>query len=168
MAGNGRISRKQERFLDAVLLGRSIVDAAALCDVAERTARRWVADPVFVAARTAREDEIRAKERAELDRILTCGYAVMERRVEALNKLAKHLEEPYVQPETGKTYELRNSPDHVREWRGCLDDIAQELGQRVKKTKTEHSGALDVTGARDALFDKLEAFAKAHSEPSQS
>lgn len=162
MAGNGRISRKQERFLEQLLLGCSIVDAAASCDVAERTARRWVKGPVFCAARTAREEEIRAAEQAELDRILSSGYAVMERRVEALNKLARHMEEPYVQQETGKTYHLRNSPDHVREWRGLLDDIASELGQRVKKTKTEHSGALDVTGARDALFEKLEMFAKAH------
>lgn len=149
MAENGRLSRKQERFLQALLLGETIVAAAKSADVGERTARRWLTDVTFKAERTRREAEIQQAEQAEIERILTTGYAAIHKRVEALDKLAREMELPYTSSE-GKVYHLRNSPDHVKEWRGLLDDIAKELGQRVKKQEIEHSGLVDLLNSEHA------------------
>lgn len=47
MSGNVSLSRKQEIFLNALLEGLTIVDAAKKADVVERTAHRWLDDPMF-------------------------------------------------------------------------------------------------------------------------
>jgi hypothetical protein len=47
--------------------------------------------------------------------------------------------------------------DNMEQLRGLLDDMAKETGGRVKVTKQEHSGALDIQGAKDRLLQKLQA-----------
>ena len=94
---------------------------------------------------------------AEIQRALTEGYAAIHERVKALNKMARLIEQSYADPaDEQKTIFPWLTPDKIREWRGCLDDIAKELGHRVKKQEVEHSGMLEViTGARDALLTEL-------------
>lgn len=130
MAANG-ISRKQERFLSQLLIGQSIADAARQSDTALRTAHRWLNNPAFVAERERRETAIREAEEAEITRIMTTGYAATHERVKALDYQAREMEKPYVSQETGNEYHLRNSPEHMKEWRGLLDDIAKETGGRA-------------------------------------
>jgi|GEM_PF-5766042 len=66
MTKKERLSRKQELFLQELLKGQSIVAAAKIVGAGERTARRWIADPLFQAERTRREDELRMAEQAEI------------------------------------------------------------------------------------------------------
>lgn len=160
------LKRTQERFLQSLLLGATIRDAAKAADISERTGTRWIGeDAAFQAERARREKALAEVEAAEIQRILTTGYAAVHERVKALDKMARELEKPYEHPDTGHVYQLRNSPEHVREWRACLDDIAKELGQRVKQVKQEVSGELDITGTRDALFHKIAAYAKQQQTP---
>lgn len=135
------LKRTQERFLQALLLGATIVDAAKEAGVSERTGGRWLAeDTEFQVERARREKDLAEAEEAEIKRILTTGYAAVHERVKALDHMARELEKSYEHPDTGHVYQLRNSPEHVREWRGILDDIAKELGQRVKLSKSELTG----------------------------
>lgn len=149
MAGNGNLPRNQEKFLAGLLLGKSIVDAAKASGIAERTAHRYVKDEAFQAERTRRETALREAEEAEIQRILTTGYAAVHERVKALDHQAREMEKPYT-GETGKVYHLRNSPEHMREWRGLLDDIAKETGGRVKKQEIEHSGLVELLAGEHA------------------
>ena len=135
MARKGNTARKQEKFLQALLLGKSIVDAAKDAGIAERTAHRWLGDPAFQAERKAREEALAKEEQAEIERILTTGYAAVHERVKALGDMARLIEQSYREDgkEDGNVIYQWLAPDKVREWRGCLDDIARELGQRIKK-----------------------------------
>jgi hypothetical protein len=47
MLGNVSISPKQERLIEALLSGKTIVDAADACGIAEQTAHRWLKDATF-------------------------------------------------------------------------------------------------------------------------
>lgn len=139
--------------MQRLLIGDSVVDAAKAAGVGERTAHRWIAeDLLFQAERTRREAALQQEEQAAIERILTTGYAAVHERVKALDHMARELEKPYTSQETGRVYELRNSPEHVREWRGCLDDIAKELGQRVKRQEIEHSGLVDLLNSEHAAL----------------
>ena len=149
MLENVRLSRKQNILLQALLIGSSIVDAAKVAGVTDQTAHRWLKDPTFKAEKARREAELQQAEQAEIERILTSGYAAIHNRVQSLDKLAREMEAEYTSVK-GKKYGLRNSPDHIREWRGLLDDIAKELGQRVKKTEIEHSGLVELLNAEHA------------------
>ncbi len=140
MARKGNTARKQEKFLQCLLLGKSIVDAAKDAGIAERTAHRWLGDPDFQEQHRTRAEALVKAEQAEIERIMTTGYAAVHERVKALDKMARELEKPYTSQDTGRTYELRNSPEHVREWRGCLDDISKETGGRIKFSKQELTG----------------------------
>lgn len=78
-------------------------------------------------------------EQAEIERILTTGYALMHKRIEGLANMA-HLIELSLLEKDEKTGEEKIkfawlTPDKIREYRGCLDDIAKELGQRIKKNE---------------------------------
>jgi hypothetical protein len=173
MAENGRLSRNQERFLQALLLGKSIADSARFAEIAERTAYRWLSDPVFQSERQRRESALAEAEQAEIQRVLTSGYALMHRRVEALDRLAQKLER-YLGDEnkvwlpdakiigTGESAErvdlIHFNDALVREYRAIFDDLAKELGQRVKKQEIEHGGLVEVLAAEhSSLLADLEA-----------
>jgi hypothetical protein len=136
----------------------------------------------------AYDDHCRREEEAQLEAeraaILKRGYAQMHRRVEKLNRLAEKLE--LLIDEDGKLWlpdvkSVGNGPYAqrvdlitfndalIREYRAAMADIAAELGERVKATRTELSGGIDVTGARDALLGKLMTFAaKSESDALQA
>src|SRR5579859_8179467 len=86
------LSRNQERFLQSLLLGKKIVEAAKEAGITERTAYNWLKDPEIQSERAAREKALAEAEQAEITRILTSGYALMHKRVEALNALSQKLE----------------------------------------------------------------------------
>lgn len=150
-------------------MGQSIVAAAKHAGINETTAHRWLKDPVIQAERTRREAALAEVEKAEIERIMTSGYAAVHHRIEALDRLARQMEEPYVNELNGRVYHLRNSPEHIREWRGLLSDIADELGQRIKQIKQDSKVSVEVTGAKDALFNKIAAHAtKADDQRTES
>lgn len=148
MTANESLSRNQERFVQGLSTGQSIVDAAKLAGISESTAHRWLKDPLIQAERKAREEELAAQEQAEIKRITTSGYALIHRRVEALNRLAEKLEQ-YLSEEDkvwlldvktvgfgefAERVDLKQFNDALfREYRATFDDISKELGQRVKK-----------------------------------
>lgn len=84
-------------------------------------------------------------EQQEIERILTSDYATMHRRIEALAKMAHTIEASFNDPETQEVNPKWLYPDKIREWRGCLDDIAKELGQRIKKQEVtgKDGGAIE-------------------------
>ncbi len=47
MNENVSLTAKQERLLSALVQGSTIVDAAKSCQIAERTAHRWLRDEAF-------------------------------------------------------------------------------------------------------------------------
>ena len=57
MAGNSTLSAKQKRFIAALLLARTISEAAKLAGVGERTAHTWLNEPEFKAALNEAEAE---------------------------------------------------------------------------------------------------------------
>jgi hypothetical protein len=115
------------------------------------------------------------KHEAYIKSILDQGYALMHERVRALNTLALKLEEEMAErnniwlPDvkaigTGESAErvdiVHFNDALIEQYRRTLADLAAELGQRVKVTKQELSGSLDISGAKDSLFNKLAAFSK--------
>jgi hypothetical protein len=170
MLQNVTLSRKQERFLQALTLGESVTDAARAAKVSRVQGHRWLNDPLVQAELERLRTATREAEEREITRIMTTGYAQIHERVKSLNYVAHETEKPYVDEETGKTYQLWSNPDRLHEWRGLLDDIASETGGRVKSSKKEISGDLSVIdGSRDDLFNKLKAFADKRSNgPTQS
>lgn len=78
-------------------------------------------------------------EQAEIERILTTGYALMHKRIEGLSKMAELVELSFLEKDKETNEAKINfawvTPDKIREYRGCLDDIAKELGQRIKKSE---------------------------------
>lgn len=151
MLENVQLSRKQAKFLQELLLGQTIRDAAKQAGITEQTGHRWLKLPHIQAERTRLETELREAEEREITRIMTTGYAAVHERVKALDALAREMEQPY-KGVKGQEYGLRNSPDHVREWRGILDDIAKETGGRVKKQEIEHSGLIDLLNSEHAAL----------------
>ncbi len=98
--------------------------------------------------------ELEATIAAEKQKVLTEGYALMHERVKTLNVLAKKLVADIAK---GKLYRvdvrsIGNGKDArqvnvelfeegpIRELRACLDDIAKELGERVRVSKQELTG----------------------------
>jgi hypothetical protein len=59
--------------------------------------------------------------------------------------MAHAIEESMKDPETGTYNPKWMNPEKLREWRGCLDDIAKELGERVKKTELTGKGGGPLT-----------------------
>lgn len=78
-------------------------------------------------------------EQAEIERILTTGYALMHKRIEGLSKMAELVELSFLEKDKETNEAKINfawvTPDKIREYRGCLDDIAKELGHRIKKSE---------------------------------
>src|SRR6266700_82549 len=92
MSENIPLSRNQERLLQQLLLGKNITQASREVGIADKTAYRWMSEPTFQVERKRRESELSKLEQEEITRILTSGYALMHRRVEALDRLSKKLE----------------------------------------------------------------------------
>lgn len=82
--------------------------------------------------------KLRQIEQDEREKILTSGYALLHKRIEALDKMASIIEDT-MRDDKKNIVAQWVTPDKVREYRGCLDDIAKELGER-QKTKLEISG----------------------------
>lgn len=77
--------------------------------------------------------EIEAEEER---RILTTGYARIHKRIEGLAEMADLIKKSFLDENaTDKINFAWVTPDKIREYRGCLDDIAKELGHRVKKSE---------------------------------
>ena len=74
-------------------------------------------------------------EAEEEKRILTSGYALIHKRIEKLTRWIDALDESMVDPEMGKINPKWVSSNKVEQLRGCLDDIAKELGHRIKKNE---------------------------------
>lgn len=114
-------------------------------------AQRWKWEERAAAWDKYRLDERDKQIAAEEAEVLRKGYALKHERIKALNEKALNAEEPYTDPDTGKTHQLWNSPEHMREWRGLLDDIAKEKGERIRKQEvTGKDGApLGLVGTYD-------------------
>ena len=106
-------------------------------------ARAQAYDAKLQAEQEAREQALREFESAEIERILTTGLASTHERVQALAEFATEVRKSFNDPDTGKVNPKWLTPDKIREWRGLLDDIAKEVGGRVKKDKLEHSGSVE-------------------------
>lgn len=93
-------------------------------------------DAKMQAEAEARAARLREIEAAEIEAIMTSGYALMHNRIAGLDAMARLIEKSWKDndAEDGVNFKWF-SPDKVREYRGCLDDIAKELGARAKKTE---------------------------------
>lgn len=83
----------------------------------------------------AKSERLRNLEEEEEARLLSTGYARSARRVEQLSLLYDELKASYRNQDTGEIVYPWLNPDKVREMRGCLDDIAKEVGERIKKAE---------------------------------
>lgn len=85
----------------------------------------------------AKQARLKQLEEEEEARLLSTGYARSARRVEQLSILYDELRASYHEDGKldGKVIYQWLTPDKVREMRGCLDDIAKEVGERIKKTE---------------------------------
>lgn len=157
MLRNVSLSRKQERFLQSLVLGASIVGAAKQAGVTEQTGHRWLNDALVQTELERLRTAAREAEEREIERIMTTGYAAVHERVKGLDATARLIEKSWHDPDGKEIVYQWLTPDKVREWRGCLDDIAAETGGRVKQVKQENTNP-DIVGAADSLFNKLAAF----------
>ena len=178
------LSRNQERFLQALLLGKTIAASATHAGVSERTAYYWLDNPEIQAERVKRESLAAELEQQAVTHILNDGYALMHRRVEALKNLSLKLEGYLAEEDkvwlpdvkavgTGEFAErvdlVQFNDALIREYRATFADIASELGQRVKKQAIEHTGKdggpievkrSDLSQLSDEELAILEALAK--------
>lgn len=85
----------------------------------------------------AKAERLKQLEEEEEARLLSTGYARSARRIEQLSLLFDELKASYHEEgkPDGKVVYQWLTPDKVREMRGCLDDIAKEVGERVKKAE---------------------------------
>lgn len=103
-------------------------------------------DTHLQAEQEVREAQLRDIEAAEIERIMTQGYATVHRRIEALSAMADLIKVSFMDEDDKKINFAWVTPDKIREFRGCMDDIAKELGQRVKKQEItgKDGGAIEV------------------------
>jgi hypothetical protein len=94
-------------------------------------------DAHLLAEAQAKAERMKQLEEEEEAKLLSVGYARSARRIEQLSILYDDLKASYHEPEphSNKIVYQWLTPDKVREMRGCLDDIAKELGERIKKTE---------------------------------
>lgn len=69
------------------------------------------------------------------DKVFNEGLALVHNRVDHLKQLAEKMEKYLLDPRT-----TRLSPHLIEQLRGTYDDIAKELGQRVKETRLTGPG----------------------------
>lgn len=142
-------------------------------------AKQWEWD-----GRAAEWDKHRITERdkqiaAEEAEVMKEQYALKHERIKHLNEVARLLKEEVedinkrwlddVKAVGFEAHHLKQfNSELLKEYREYLSDIADEMGERVKTTKQEHTG-LDFVGAADSLFSKLAAFQqKKQDEQSKS
>lgn len=75
MTANGRLTRVQERALAALLATRTLVEAAEVSGVSERTLRRWMASEPFAATYRT---EARASAREAVSAVLAAQREAVE------------------------------------------------------------------------------------------
>lgn len=90
-------------------------------------------DAHLQAEQEKRQQVLREVEAAEIERIMTTGYAAKHKRIEALASMADLIKLSFLSEEDNKVNFAWVTPDKIREFRGCMDDIAKELGDRVNK-----------------------------------
>lgn len=111
-------------------------------------------------------------------RVLTSGYARMDRRIEDLDALASALRDEALDPNkrwlldvkaigTGPNAErvdlVTFNSDLIREFRATLTDIAAEMGERVKKS--ELSANVHATGGVSVYLPQKYALPEKYSLP---
>lgn len=132
------LSLGAERSLEKVR--QKIGKSKAIC---ERWSSRWE----WVARATAYDQHMaevaQAQREAEVQRVVQNHYANMHTRVQELDEVATMLREMiddednlWNESKYGRTF----NSFLIAEFRGCLDDIAAELGHRVKKSDVTLTG----------------------------
>lgn len=91
---------------------------------------------------TAWDDHNLAMMAEEADKVLKEGTALMYKRVEKLKELGGRLEEVLLDPDNHKL-----SSYLIEQYRGVLDDIAREMGERTKETRLTgpNGGPVEIT-----------------------
>jgi len=108
---------------------------------------RWSAKHKWVARVEAYDNHLdgiaQAAKEAEIQRVMSEGYAQRHERVRVLNKTAKKLEKFLELDTEGTENYWLTGPKSVMfntgmlaEFRAALDDLAKEVGQRVTKSET--------------------------------
>lgn len=132
-------------------------------------AREWNWEGRVAAWDAFQDAQIEKQIAAERRKVLNNEFALMHRRVQLLNRKVKQLaditdDEDKIwlddvksigSGEFAERVDLKvfNS-DAFKELREYLDDMAAEMGERVKTTKQEHSGKVDVGGVAIYLPQK--------------
>ena|SRR5258708_29871485 len=107
----------------------------ALTDNREWRKRADAYDRAMLKERDQAQARLLALEEEEEARLISSGLARIARRVEALSQRADDLKASWHDPATGEIVYQWLTPDKIREYRGCLADIAKELGARANKTE---------------------------------
>lgn len=93
MARAGRLTSKQEQFVQCLLSHHTVVAAAKICTISERTAYRWHADPIL-------QERLQQARRE--------AYAnTMDGLVSLVNSAVLHLAKVYKDDEAGHALKLR-------------------------------------------------------------
>ncbi len=95
-------------------------------------ARAEAYDTMLQAKAEENYQKLKEFEAAEIARIMSTGYALKHERIQGLDKMARLVETSF-RDEHGTMIFQWLTPDKIREYRGCLDDIAKELGDRVSR-----------------------------------
>lgn len=136
-------------------------------------AKKWKWEERVAAWDAYVDEEVEKRIVAERKKVLRSHYALMHKRVELLDRKVQQLAE--ITDDEGKVWlpdvkSVGSGPSArrvdlvqfndaaFRELREYLDDIAAEMGERVKTTKQEVSGSLDIEGAKNSLLAKLSSF----------
>ena len=85
-------------------------------------------------------DQASARAEAERVEVLASGFAQRHARVRALDELAQLLLEDTLEGLRGMNDKRWFSAAQVRELRGLLDDLAAEMGERVKRADITSAG----------------------------
>ena len=81
--GDGNLSAKQLKTLDALLSGRTVTEAAHGGRVHRATVHRWLRDPTFLAELNSRREELRDAADARLEQLQSTALAAVEAAVDA-------------------------------------------------------------------------------------
>lgn len=154
----------KERVLLLVFEGRlSQAKIGKTCGIPTRTIESWVTHEQF----KARLEQMRA-DMAEL--VASVGYAQKEKRVLALAAMAESAREEYeARPwlqEVRPTKDGNVTNEHFNEaafaqFRGALDDIAKELGQRkqVAEVTGKDGGPIEIAAVRERIAGRIAGYA---------
>lgn len=133
-------------------------------------AKQWDWEARAAAWDAYQDEQIEKQIAAERKKVLKSRFALMHKRVELLDQKIAQLAQITDTEEriwmadvksvgTGPTAErvdlVQFNDAAFRELREYMKDIADEMGERVKTTKQEVSGSLDVVGAKEQLLAKL-------------